>query len=416
MPGPRSPQDWHPQTLLVRSGQQRSGFEETAEALYMTSGYVYGSAAEAEAAFKGKAERYVYSRYANPTVSVFEERLRTLEGAEACKATSTGMAAVFAALMASVRAGDRVVAARALFGSCEYILAELLPRWGVETVLIDGTDLDAWREALAPGATAVFLESPSNPTLDLVDIPAVAEMAHAAGARVIVDNVFATPMLQKPLALGADVVVYSATKHIDGQGRCLGGAVLGTKAFVEDALLPFLRHTGPSLSPFNAWVLAKGLETLSLRVERQCANARAVADALADAPGVARVLYPHADSHPQVDLARRQMSDGGTMVSIELEGGKPAAFAFLDALGVFDISNNLGDAKSLATHPATTTHQRLSPEMRAALGIGDGLVRLSVGLEDARDLVADVRHAAEIAQGAAEAGAVPLRAGAAAGC
>jgi len=416
MTGPRSPQDWHPQTLLVRSGQERSGFDETAEALYMTSGYVYGSAAEAEAAFKGKAARYVYSRYANPTVSVFEERLRTLEGAEACKATATGMAAVFASLMALVRAGDRVVAARALFGSCEYILAELLPRWGVETVLIDGTDTEAWRTALAPGAAAVFLESPANPTLELVDIPAVAELAHAAGAQVIVDNVFATPMLQKPLTLGADIVVYSATKHIDGQGRCLGGAVLGAKDFVEERLLPFLRHTGPSLSPFNAWVLAKGLETLGLRVERQCANARAVAEVLAAAPGVTRVLYPHLDSHPQIALARRQMSDGGTMVALEFEGGKPAAFAFLDALEVFDISNNLGDAKSLATHPATTTHQRLSAEMRADLGIGDGLVRLSVGLEDSRDLVADVVRAAETARSAGQAGAVPLRAGVAAGC
>ncbi|NNG03630.1 MAG: O-succinylhomoserine sulfhydrylase [Inquilinus sp.] len=382
-----------PQTRLVRGGQLRSGFDETSEALYLTSGFVYETAELAERAFKNEIDRFVYSRFSNPTVAMFEERLRQLEGAEACRATATGMAAVHAALMCQLKAGDRVVASRALFGSCQYIVADLLPRFGVETAFVDGDDLDGWRAALTPGARAVFLETPANPTLALIDIAAVSELAHAAGACVIVDNVFATPLLQKPLELGADVVVYSATKHIDGQGRCLGGAVLGRKAFVEDTLGPFLRHTGPSLSPFNAWVLLKGLETLALRVDRHCANAARLAEFLEAKPGVARVHYPHLASHPQAELARRQMSAGGSLVALELAGGKPAAFAFLNALRLFDISNNLGDAKSLATHPATTTHQRLSAEARAAMGITDGMVRLSVGLEDVEDLLADLERA-----------------------
>lgn len=382
-----------PQTRLVRGGQRRSGFDETSEALYLTSGFVYETAELAERAFKNEIDRFVYSRFSNPTVAMFEERLRQLEGAEACRATATGMAAVHAALMCQLKAGDRVVASRALFGSCQYIVADLLPRFGVETAFVDGDDLDGWRAALTPGARAVFLETPANPTLALIDIAAVSELAHAAGACVIVDNVFATPLLQKPLELGADVVVYSATKHIDGQGRCLGGAVLGRKAFVEDTLGPFLRHTGPSLSPFNAWVLLKGLETLALRVDRHCANAARLAEFLEAKPGVARVHYPHLASHPQAELARRQMSAGGSLVALELAGGKPAAFAFLNALRLFDISNNLGDAKSLATHPATTTHQRLSAEARAAMGITDGMVRLSVGLEDVEDLLADLQRA-----------------------
>jgi O-succinylhomoserine sulfhydrylase len=384
---------WRRQTELVRGGTARSPFGETCEAIFMTSGFVYETAEEAEAAFKGEVERYVYARYANPTVAMFEERLRLLEGAEACRATASGMAAVFAALICRLEAGDRVVAARALFGSCHYILAEILPRFGIETVLIDGTDLAAWREALAPGAACVFLETPSNPTLEIVDLAAVADLAHAAGATVVVDNVFATPLLQRPLALGADVVVYSATKHIDGQGRCLGGAILGSRAFVEDDLVPIMRHTGPAISPFNAWLLLKGLETLEPRVARHCANARRVAAFLEARPEVARTLYPGLDSHPQAALARRQMDDGGTLVAFELDGGKARAFRVLNALRLIDISNNLGDSKSLITHPATTTHQRLTPEARAALGIGEGLLRLSVGLEDVEDIEEDLARA-----------------------
>jgi O-succinylhomoserine sulfhydrylase len=395
MTTPGGTRPWRRQTELVRGGTARSPFGETSEAIFMTSGYVYESAEQAEAAFKGEADRFVYSRYANPTVAMFEERLRLLEGAEACRATASGMAAVFAALICQLKAGDRVVSARALFGSCHYIIAEILPRLGIETVLIDGTDLAAWRRALAPGAACVFLETPSNPTLEIIDLAAVCELAHGAGARVVVDNVFATPLLQRPLTFGADVVVYSATKHIDGQGRCLGGAILGTQAFVEDHLVPIMRHTGPAMSPFNAWVLLKGLETLEPRVARHCANAREVAAFLEGRPDVARTLHPGLDSHPQAALARRQMDDGGTLVSFELEGGKARAFRFLNALELVDISNNLGDSKSLITHPATTTHQRLTPEERAALGIGDGLVRLSVGLEDVEDVKDDLAQALE---------------------
>ena len=381
------------QTGLVRGGLSRSGFEETSEALFLTSGYVYPSPEEAEAAFKGDIVRYQYSRYANPTVGMFEERLRLLEGAEVCQATASGMAAVFAALLCQLKAGDRVVASRALFGSCHYIVAELLPRFGIETELVDGTDLGAWKAALAKPARCVFIETPSNPTLEIIDMAAVAGMAHAAGATFVVDNVFATPMLQRPMEFGADVVVYSATKHIDGQGRTMGGAVLCSKAFMKDYLQIFLRHTGPSLSPFNAWVLVKGLETLDLRVERHCRNAAAVAAHLEGLPGVTRVLYPGLDSHPQAALARRQMSGSGSIVSFEVDGGKARAFRVLQAFEVIDISNNLGDAKSLATHPATTTHQRLPAEERAKLGISDGLIRLSVGLEDAEDIKDDLTRA-----------------------
>ncbi len=384
---------WRPQTEMVRGGLARSGFDETSEALYLTSGYVYESAEEAEAAFKGDKDRFVYSRYANPTVSMFEERLRLLEGAEACRATASGMSAVFASLMAQLKAGDRVVASRALFGSCDYIIAELLPRFGIETELIDGTDLSAWEAALAKGAQAVFMETPSNPTLEIIDIRAVCELAHAAGAKVIVDNVFATPLLQRPLDLGADIVVYSATKHIDGQGRTMGGAILCSEAFIKDHLQMFYRHTGPSMSPFNAWVMLKGLETLELRVERHCANALKVARFLEGRAGVMRVLYPGLPSHPQAELAGRQMKGGSALVAFEIEGGKERAFRTVNALATIDISNNLGDAKSLITHPATTTHQRLSPEGRARLGIGDGLLRLSVGLEDADDLIEDLDQA-----------------------
>ncbi len=382
-----------PATLMVRGGSERSGYEETSEAMFLTSGFVYGSAAEAEAAFKADGSRYVYSRYRNPTVTMFEERLRLIEGAEACRATASGMAAVFAALLCKLRAGQRVVASRALFGSCHYIVAELLPRFGIETVLVDGRDLAAWEAALVPGAAVTFCESPSNPAMEIIDLAAVARLTHQAGGILVVDNVFATPLLQKPLALGADVVVYSATKHIDGQGRTLGGAILASEKFVKDDLGLFYRHTGPSMSPFNAWVLLKGLETLELRVERQCRTAAAIARLLETHPKIGRVIYPGLPSHPQYELAQRQMAAGGTLVAFDVAGDKEACFRFLDALRLVDISNNLGDSKSLVTHPATTTHSRLKPEERQALGIGDGLVRLSAGLEAEADLVADIERA-----------------------
>lgn len=382
-----------PQTEAVRGGLQRSRFHETSEAIFMNSGYVYDSAEEAESAFKGDMERYVYSRYANPTVSMFEERLRLIEGAEACMATASGMSAVFAALMALLKAGDRVVASRALFGSCHFIVNDILPRYGVESVFVDGTDASQWEAALSKPTRAVFLETPSNPALEVIDLQLVCDLAHTAGARVVIDNVFATPLLQTPMSFGADIVVYSATKHIDGQGRTLGGAVLGDEEFIGGELKTFLRHTGPSLSPFNAWILLKGLETMALRVDRMCENALEIARFLEAHNSISRVLYPHLDSHPQAGLARRQMSKGGSLVSFELAGGKEAAFRFLDGLDVIDISNNLGDAKSLVTHPATTTHQRLPAEERARLGITDGLLRLSVGLEDVEDLKEDLARA-----------------------
>ena len=390
---PARPSQWGKATRLVRGGTRRSQFAETSEALYLTSGYIYENAAQAEAAFKGENDRFIYSRYANPTVAMFEERMCLIEEAEAALATASGMAAVFASLMCQLKAGDRVVAARALFGSCHYICAEILPRYGIETVFVDGAELDQWEAALAKPTNAVFLETPSNPTLEIIDLPAVAEMAHAAGAKLIVDNVFATPLLQQPMKLGADITVYSATKHIDGQGRCLGGIVLGSAEFRDELLMPFLRHTGPALSPFNAWLLLKGLETLPLRLEGHMANARAISQFLAEHKKVGRVLYPELPSHPQAELAATQMSGGGSVVSFDLPDGKRSAFAFLDALELIDISNNLGDAKSLVTHPATTTHQRLSLEERAHLGIGEGLVRLSVGLEDAGDIISDLDRA-----------------------
>jgi len=387
---------WRPQTRLVRGGLKRSGFGETAEAIYLTSGYVYDDAETAEARFKDLDPGYIYSRYGNPTVTMFEERMCQLEGAPASRALATGMAAVNAAIMCQVRAGDRVVASRALFGSCRYIIEELLPRYGVTTTLVDGPDLDQWRAALKPGARCVFIETPANPTLELIDIKAVAELAHAAGARFIVDNVFATPVLQKPIPLGADVVLYSATKHIDGQGRCLAGIVLGTEKFITDELQPYLRHTGPSLSPFNAWIMLKGLETLELRVRQHCANAAAVADFLAGHPAVTRLLYPGRADFPQAGLAKRQMAAGGSLVAFELKGDQARAFRFLNALNLVDISNNLGDTKSLVTHPATTTHQRLAPEERIKMGIRDNLVRLSVGLEDPADIIEDLDQALSV--------------------
>ena len=382
-----------PDTLAIRGGLARSSFDETAEAIFLTSGFVYDSAEQAEAAFKEEIEKFIYSRYGNPTVAMFEERLRLLEGAEACFATASGMSAVFVALSALLGQGDRVVASRGLFGSCFVILDEILPRWGVQTVFVDGPDLEQWRDALSEPTTAVFFETPSNPMQELVDMASVVDLAHAAGAKVVVDNVFGTPVFSKPLQFGADVVVYSATKHIDGQGRTLGGAVLGSREFIDGPVKNLMRHTGPAMSPFNAWVLVKGLETLSLRVEKQAASALAVAQSLEEHPRVTRVVYPWLKSHPQHELARRQMSGGGTVVTFEVDGGKAEAFAVMNALRIVDISNNLGDAKSMVTHPATTTHRRLSPEARAAVGITDGTVRISIGLEDPADLIEDLTAA-----------------------
>jgi O-succinylhomoserine sulfhydrylase len=391
-PEPLPQNGFRPDTIAVRGGLARSNFDETSEALFLTSGFVYESAEQAEAAFKDEVDHFIYSRYGNPTVTMFEQRLKELEGAEACFATASGMSAVFVALAALLGQGDRVVSSRGLFGSCFVILDEILPRWGVETVFVDGPDLDQWREALSEPTQAVFFETPSNPMQELVDMRAVSDLAHAAGAQVVVDNVFGTPVFSKPLEHGADIVVYSATKHIDGQGRTLGGAVLGTAEFVNGPVKNLMRHTGPSMSPFNAWVLVKGLETLSLRVEKQAANALAVAEALEAHPKVTKVLYPWLPSFPQHDLARRQMLGGGTVVTFELDGGKAEAFALLNALQVIDISNNLGDAKSMVTHPATTTHRRLTPGARAAVGITDGTVRISVGLEDVQDVIEDLQR------------------------
>ena len=381
---------WHPDTVAVRGGLRRTEHDETSEALFLTSGYVYASAEEAEQAFAGDLDRFVYSRYANPTVAMLEDRLARLEGAEAAQATASGMSAVFNALAASLEAGDRVVAARDLFGSCFQILDAILPRWGITTEFVDGADLAQWERALARPAAAVFFETPSNPMQQLVDIAAVSELAHASGARVIVDNVFATPVLQRPLERGADVVVYSTTKHIDGQGRTLGGAILGTAEFVTEQLRPLVRHTGPSMSPFNAWVALKGLETLRLRVEHQGETALRLATWLQEHADVVWVRHPWLDSHPQHGLARAQMDGGGTIVTFAVPGGRERAFAVLNGLALIDISNNLGDTKSLATHPATTTHRRLGAEVRSRMGIGDGVIRLSVGMEHLDDLRADL--------------------------
>lgn len=393
-----NPDGWSPETRLVHGGTLRSQFGETSEAMFLTQGYVYDSAEQAERRFKNEEPGYQYSRFSNPTVSMFEERIRLLEGAEDVRAAATGMAAVTASMLSYLSAGDHLVAARALFGSCRYVVEDLCPRFGIEATLIDGTDIEAWKAAVQTNTKVFFFETPANPTLDVVDIRAVSDVAHANGAIVIVDNVFATPLLQRPLAHGADVVVYSATKHIDGQGRCLGGAVLGSKSYVADHLHNFMRQTGPSLSPFNAWVMLKGLETLPIRVARQVESASRLADHLAGLPGISRVIYPGRADHPQRALAERQMTGGGQVVTVVLDGGKREAFAFLNALRIVKISNNLGDAKSLVTHPATTTHQRLSAEARAELGITDGMIRLSVGLEGVDDLAADLASAAKAAK------------------
>ncbi|MFM9864754.1 MAG: O-succinylhomoserine sulfhydrylase [Micropepsaceae bacterium] len=380
-------------TRLVRGGLKRSANGETSEALYLTSGFAYDSAEIAEARFKGEDDGFVYSRFGNPTVAMFEERMALIEGAPVARATATGMAAVSTALLCHLRHGDHVIASRAMFGGCRYVIEDVLPRYGITSTLVDGTNLDAWRAAVKPQTKVLFLETPANPTLEIIDLKAVADIAHKAGARLIVDNVFATPVLQRPMEYGADIVVYSATKHIDGQGRCLGGAILCDKKFLTDHLLAFIRNTGPSLSPFNAWVMLKALETLDLRVRAMCEHAAAVADALAREKKVKRVIYPGRPDHPQAALARAQMGLGGSLVTFEIDGGKAEAFKFANALNLIDISNNLGDAKSLITHPTTTTHFRLTPEARAELGVTDGMLRLSVGLEDPADIAADLHQA-----------------------
>ncbi|MFT6558023.1 MULTISPECIES: O-succinylhomoserine sulfhydrylase [Sneathiella] len=380
-------------TKLVHGGTNRSQFKETSEAIFMNSGFVYDSAEEAAGRFKGENEGFIYSRYANPTVNMFEERICILEGAEAARSTSSGMAAVNGALMSFLKTGDHVVAPKAMFGSCIYIIEQILPRFGIHYTLVDGTDIDQWRNAITSKTAALFLETPSNPTLEIVDIAAVSELAKKVGAKVIVDNVFATPVFQKPLTLGADIVVYSATKHIDGQGRALGGAILGSEEFVEETLAPYLKHTGPALSPFNAWNLLKGMETLDLRVNKATDNAEAVADFLAGQDTIKMVRYPGQEGHPQRALAKQQMKRGSTLVSFELKGGQEEAFAFLNRLNIIEISNNLGDSKSLITHPTTTTHSSVSDELKQQLGITESLVRLSVGLEDANDLIQDLEAA-----------------------
>jgi O-succinylhomoserine sulfhydrylase len=382
-------------TDLIHAGRIRTDMAENSEALFLTSGFVYDNAEQAEAVFNNEIPHYQYTRFANPTVAMLEGKLAAIEGAEACRCTATGMAAVHSAMLSHLKTGDRVVAARALFGSCHWIVSTLLPQYGIESVFVDGSDLAAWRAALSQKTALVLLETPSNPMLDIVDLRAVSEMAHAAGAIVVVDNVFATPLLQRPMEFGADVVVYSATKHMDGQGRVLGGAVLGSKKWIDEVFQPFFRNTGPSMSPFNAWVILKGLETMALRVAAQSANAEKVAGFLASSPKIARALYPTRADHPQQALAMAQMSAGGTLVAFEVKGGKEAAFRLMNAFQIITISNNLGDTKSLATHPATTTHMRIGAAERAKLGITDGMIRLSVGLEDAQDLIEDLGQALE---------------------
>ena len=386
----KKPGNWKRRTLAVRAGLKRSAFQETSEALFMTSGYAYEAAEEAEARFKGEIGGYQYSRFGNPTVSMFEERMAALEGAPVARATATGMAAVSATFMSALKVGDHVVAAKAMFGSCRHVIAEILPRFGITHTLVDGGDPDAWANAVTPATKMFFLETPANPTLAIVDMKAVCAIAHKTGARVIVDNAFASPALQRPMEFGADIVVHSSTKYIDGQGRALGGVILCKQDFLDEHLQVFIRNTGPSISPFNAWLHLKSLDTLDLRMHAHSANALNIADTLAGERKVTRVLYPFRADHPQHNLARAQMDAGGGVVAFEIEGGKAAAFRFANALSLIDVSNNLGDSKSLITHPATTTHQKLTPEARAELGVSDGMMRLSVGLEDAEDLCEDL--------------------------
>jgi O-succinylhomoserine sulfhydrylase len=385
--------NYRPETRLVHAGTLRSQFGETSESLFLTQGYVYDTAEQCAARFANTDPGFIYSRFANPTVAMFEQRMIELEGAEAARATATGMAAVTTAILAPLRAGDHVVAAKALFGSCRFVVEDLLPRYGITSTLVDGGDLDQWQRAMQPNTKSLFLESPTNPTLDVVDIVEVAKIAHAGGARLIVDNVFATPLWQSPLALGADVVVYSATKHIDGQGRCLGGVILSSNDFIQEHIHNFLRQTGPSMSPFNAWVLLKGLETLGVRVRQQTETAAKIADVLAKHPKISRLIYPGRDDHPQAAIVKKQMQAGSSLIAFEVKGGREAAFRTLNALKLARISNNLGDAKSLVTHPTTTTHQRLTPEARAELGITEGMIRFSAGLEHVDDLIEDFEAA-----------------------
>ena len=385
--------NYRPETKLVHAGTLRSQFNEMSEALFLTQGYKYDSAEDCEQRFSGKIPGYVYSRYSNPTMDMFEQRMAALEGAEAARSTATGMAAVTTALMGLVKQGDHVVAAKALFGSCRWVVEDWLPRFGVPCTLVDGKDLNAWKAAVTPNTKVFFMETPTNPTLEVYDIAAVAEIAHNAGAKLVIDNVFATPLYQSPLTLGADVVVYSATKHIDGQGRVLGGVILSSEKIILDHYHQLLRQTGPSLAPFNAWIMLKGLETLAVRVERQTKTATAVADTLAGHEKINRLIYPGRADHPQADIVKKQMKGGSTLCSFEIKGGKEGAFRFLNGLKLILITNNLGDSKSLITHPMTTTHQRLTPDQRAELGIGDGLVRLSCGLEHQDDIIADLMTA-----------------------
>lgn len=389
----RQSEKWRQATALVHGGTTRSQFGETSEALYLTQGFVYDSAESAEARFKGDEDGFIYSRYANPTVEMLEQRLCQLEGAEAARATASGMAAVHASIACQVKAGDHIVSARALFGSCRWVIETQMAQCGIESTLVDGRDIEEWKKAVRPNTKLFFLETPTNPTLELCDIAAIADLAHEIGAKLIVDNVFATPLWQRPLELGADIVVYSATKHIDGQGRCLGGAILSDKEWIDETLYDFYRHTGPSMSPFNAWVMLKSLETLTVRIRQQTETAGQIAEFLSQQSEVNLVLYPSRSDHPQAELVARQMQAGSTLVAFEVKGGKPAAFKFLNALELIQISNNLGDAKSLITHPATTTHKNLSQEARDELGISDGMLRLSAGLEDTQDLIEDVEKA-----------------------
>lgn len=395
--GGATPERWRPATRLVRGGRLKTPYGETSEGLFLNSAYSYESAESAEALFSGEAPGFKYGRYSHPNLAMLEERLRLMEGAEACTVTASGMAAVFAGLMSQLRAGDHVAAGRGLFSSCHYVLTEILPRFGITTTLVDGNDMAAWAAAITGKTRCVFLETPANPTLDLVDIAAVAKLSRKAGACLIVDNVFATPLLQSPLALGADMVVYSTTKHIDGQGRTLGGAILSSRARIEETVMPFCRHTGPHMSHFNAWVLLKSLETLHLRVERHCDNAEALAEALAAHPRISRLIYPGHASHPHYAIARNQMKRGGPIIAFDIRGGKKAAFRFMNALQLCDLSNNLGNAKTLVTHPATTTHASIGAAARKRQGIGDGLIRLSVGIEDIADLQADILQALDAA-------------------
>ena len=384
---------WRPQTKLVHAGSLRSQYGEMSEGIFMTQGFLYENSAAAEARFKGEDDGFIYARYGSPTNDMFEKRMCALEGAEDARATASGMAAVSAAILCQLKAGDHIVAGRALFGSCRWVVETLAPKYGIDCTLVDGRALAAFEAAIRPNTKLFFIESPTNPTLEVVDIAGVADLAHQAGARLVVDNVFATALYQKPLELGADVVVYSATKHIDGQGRCLGGVILSSKKWIEEELQDYFRHTGPALSPFNAWLLMKGLETFPLRVRQQTESAGKIADFLADQKQVARVIYPGRADHPQADIIKKQMTAGSSLIAFELKGGKDAAFALQDALDIVSISNNLGDAKSLITHPATTTHKNLSDEARAELGISGGTIRFSAGIEDTDDLVDDFAQA-----------------------